>query len=224
MSRACLVLGAMFAIAARGAAPAYTAAGIVNVSNYVAGPFAPGSVIAIFGTDLARSARELVAADIRDNLLPTELNYTQVFVSDSPAPLFYVSPTQINFVVPSKQAVGQMKIRVAREGLSGPEIIVPVLDGAPGLFDIGTGYAIVTHLDNSLVVPAAPAHAGEIVVVYATGMGKTAPNPATGEIPQYAAAIVNLGALKVTLAGTPVDPGRVIYAGLTPTSAGLYPA
>jgi hypothetical protein len=38
-----------------GAGPSYSAAGIVNASNYAAGPFAPNSVIAVFGVGLARS-------------------------------------------------------------------------------------------------------------------------------------------------------------------------
>jgi uncharacterized protein (TIGR03437 family) len=72
------------------------------------------------------------------------------------------------------------------------------------------------------VSPDAPAHAGEIIVVYATGLGKTVPNPAPGEIPQYAAQIVALKSLQVSLGGVAVDAGLIKYAGLSPGSAGLY--
>jgi len=47
-----------------GAGPSYSAAGIVNASNYAAGPFAPNSVIAVFGVGLARSEHKLVDADL----------------------------------------------------------------------------------------------------------------------------------------------------------------
>lgn len=217
-----VALAALLCGAARGAAPSYSAAGIVNAGNYAPGPFAPNSILTIFGSGLSRSSRQLMAGDIQSGLLPTELNYTQVFVDNYPAPLFYVSDGQVNFLIPSNQSVGSMKIRVASEGNSGPEVLLTVVDAAPALFTLTDGYAIATHADNSLVSPDSPAHAGEIIVVYATGFGKTAPNPATGEIPQYAAQIVALSSLQVSLGGVAVASGLIEYAGLTPESAGLY--
>ena len=60
------------------------------------------------------------------------------------------------------------------------------------------------------------------MVIYVTGLGRTTPNPAVGEIPNYAAPMLALASLKVTLNGAPVDPMLIKYAGLTPGSAGLY--
>jgi uncharacterized protein (TIGR03437 family) len=220
--RACLSLTALLCGLARGAAPSYSTAGIVNSGNFAPGPFAPNSIVTIFGSGLARSSQQLTANDIAGGYLPTELNYTQVFVDNFPVPLFYVSDSQINFLVPSTQAVGATKIRVASEGNTGPEVMVTVVDSAPALFTMAGGYAIATHVDNSLVSPDAPAHAGEIIIVYATGLGKTIPNPATGEIPQTAAPIMALSALQVSLAGVVVDVGLIKYAGVSPASAGLY--
>jgi uncharacterized protein (TIGR03437 family) len=212
----------LFAGTARGAAPSYSAAGIVNAGNYSPGPFAPNSIVTIFGSGLSRSAVGLTAADISGNILPTELNYTQVFVDNSPVPLFYVSDGQINFLISSKQGLGDTKIRVACQGNSGPEVTVTVVDAAPALFSMAGGYAIATHADNSLVTADSPARADEIIVMYTTGLGKTAPNPATGTIPQYAAQILGLSSLKISLGSTTVAPDMVKYAGLTPGSAGLY--
>jgi uncharacterized protein (TIGR03437 family) len=220
--QAFLALAALFCVTARGAAPSYSAAGIVNSGNYAPGPFAPNSIVTIFGSSLARSSLGLTADDVRGGTLPTELNYTQVFVDNSPVPLFYVSDGQINFLVPAKQSTGDTKIRVASQGNSGPEITVTVVDAAPALFTMAGGFAIATHVDNSLVSPDSPAHGGEIIVVYATGLGKTDPNPATGELPRYAAQIVALGGLQVSLGGVAVSSGLIKYAGLTPGSAGLY--
>jgi len=220
--RAWLALAVLLCPAARGAAPSYNAAGIVNTGNYSPGPFAPNSIVSIFGSGLARSSQALAAGDIHDGILPTELNYTQVFVDNIPAPLFYVSDGQINFLIPSTQSTGDTKIRVASQGVSGPEITVTVVDSAPALFVMAGSYAIATHADNSLITADSPAHSGEIIVVYATGLGKTSPNPAAGTIPQYAATIVNLGSLKVSLGGIILDPILIKYAGLTPGSAGLY--
>jgi len=217
-----LLAAAVLTVAAWGQAPSYSASSIVNVSDYSNGPFAPGSVIAIFGTNLSRSVYTLQASDIQFPYLPTELNYTQVLVNNTPVALFYVSPTQINFMVPCTDAVGQMTIQVVREGLAGPVITLPVVAAAPALFVWGAGLAIATHGDYSLVTAQAPAVAGEIIVLFATGLGKTAPDPGPGEIPMYAAPIVNLGTLQVTLGGKAVDGGLIKYAGVSPQSAGLY--
>lgn len=216
-----IVLAALGAGAAWGA-PSYTAAGIVNAGNYATGPFAPNSILTIFGSGLARSSQGLTAADIQGGLLPTELNYTRVYVDNYPAPLFYVSDGQINFLVPGNQSVGEATIRVAMQGNSGPEVTVTIAAAAPALFGTSVGFAIATHANNSLITGDAPAVANEIIVVYSTGLGKTAPNPGTGELPQYAAQIIALSELKVTIGNIVVSTDRIKYAGLTPGSAGLY--
>ena len=60
-------------------------------------------------------------------------------------------------------------------------------------------------------------------MLFATGMGKTAPNPGIGEIPTYSAPITNLSTLVVTLAGTAVDPSLIKYAGVSPGLRGPLP-
>ena len=222
MCRLPLLAAAVFTATAWGQAPSYTAASIVNVSDYSAGPFAPGSILVIFGSNLSRSAYTLQASDIQFPYLPTDLNYTQVIVDNSPAALFYVSPTQINFMIPATDGIGQMTVQVVREGLAGPVITLPVVSAAPALFVWGNNLALATHGDYSLVTAGSPAVAGEIIVLFATGMGKTSPNPGPGEIPTYSAPIVNLSTLQVTLAGKAVDPSLIKYAGVSPQSAGLY--
>jgi uncharacterized protein (TIGR03437 family) len=195
---------------------------MVNASNYTPGPFAPNSVASIFGSALARSSQGLTADAIINNTLPVELNSTRVYVMDSPAPLLYVSDGQVNFLVPGNQLDGDVSIRVVREGVTGPEITVTLVDAVPALFQTAAGYAIAAHLDNSPIAPGAPAQAGETIVVYACGLGRTQPNPAPGAIPQNAAVIQRLSDLKVYLGGTAIDPASILYAGLTPGSAGLY--
>jgi uncharacterized protein (TIGR03437 family) len=217
-----LVLVVLPAHAAWGQAPVYSAGTIVNAPNYAPGPFAPNSIATIFGSGLARSSQGLTAGDITNNTLPMELNSTRVYVMDSPAPLLYVSSGQVNFLVPGNQLAGDVKIRVVREGLTGPEVTVTLLDAVPALFPTAAGYAIAAHLDNSLIAPDLPAMAGEVIVVYACGLGRTLPNPAPGAIPQSAAVIQRLSDLKVYLGGTAIKPASILYAGVTPGSAGLY--
>jgi uncharacterized protein (TIGR03437 family) len=222
MRRTLLAMALFCSAAAAGSGPSYTPSGVVNVSNYSPGPFAPNSVLALFGTGLSSAPRALMSGDVRDNILPTTLNYTQVFVENSPAPLFYVSDGQVNFVMPGNQLTGDVKVRVVKQGVTGPEIVLKLADAAPALFETADGYVIATHTSGVTIDSGSPAHPGEIVVLYATGLGKTAPNPAVGEIPQYPAQLLWLADLVVSVNGAAVDASRVKYAGVTPGCAGLY--
>jgi uncharacterized protein (TIGR03437 family) len=224
-----LALVVLCAGTARGAGPSYSAAGIVNASSFTGGPFAPNSVISVFGAGLARSTHALADSDLvfctsalGGRCLPQEMNYVRVYVQDRPMPLLFVSDKQVNFLMSSVETAGPVKVRVVTEGLTGPEITVTLVDSAPALFSMAGGYAIATDSAGKLLTPDAPAHAGDIVVIYATGLGRTSPNPALGEIPGYAALILTPATVKVTLNGTAVDPMLIKYAGLTPGSAGLY--
>ncbi|MGD0778665.1 MAG: hypothetical protein ABSC05_38280 [Candidatus Solibacter sp.] len=229
--RTWLALAVLCAGTARGAGPSYSAAGIVNASNYTAGPFAPNSVISVFGVSLARSTHALAAADLvpcaaslAGLCVPVELNYVRVYVQDQPVPLLFVSDGQVNFLMSSVETAGPVTVRVVTEGITGPEIVVTLVDAAPALFPnpIAAGYVIAQDAKGNLLTADNPAHAGDTVVIYATGLGRTSPNPAVGEIPAYAAPMLALTTLKVSLNGNAVDPSLIKYAGLTPQSAGLY--
>jgi uncharacterized protein (TIGR03437 family) len=226
-NRKCLAL-AVLCIGAAWGQPSYSAAGIVNASNYVGGPFAPGSILSIFGTQLARSAYALQGTDlvacgtVAGMCLPPELNYVRVYVQDQPVGMLYVSANQINFVMSSVQLPGVVNVRVVTEGLTGPEVPVTLVAAAPALFPQtpANGYLIATSAANQLLTAANPAHSGDIVVIYLTGLGMTSPNAQPGEVTPSAWSAVAVP--KVTLNGTAVDPTLVKYAGLTPGCSGLY--
>lgn len=222
MLRSWLVLAVLVLKVAFAQAPAYTADSIVKASDYSSGPFAPNSVMSIFGTNLSWYSYALESGDIAANTLPIELEGVQVYVDDWPSPMLYVSGGQINFIVPSNEIAGNVTVRVVREGVTGPEVTIALMDAAPALFDTGTGFAIATHGDGTLLTDASPAQPGEIVVVYATGLGATEPNPNPGEIPQSAAPLVLLSSLTVSLNGAALPSYLIKYAGATPDSVGLY--
>jgi len=201
-------------------APAYTADSIVNASDFSSGPFAPNSVLSVFGTNLSWYTAVPPSTDV--NSVPTVLSGVEVFVDNWPAPILYVSGPQINFIIPSNEIAGNSTIRVVREGVTGPEVTVTLVNAAPALFDSGTGFAIATHADGTLLSDASPAQPGEIVVVYATGLGATEPNPDPGEVPQAAAWIAALGSLAVSLDGEALPAYLIKYAGITPGCVGLY--
>ncbi len=225
MYRSWLVLAFLFAGIARGQAPSYSAASIVSTAGYSAGPFAPNSMVTIFGTALSPSAQSITPADIQNNSgLPTNMNSTTVYIDSQPAPLFYVSDGQINFVLPGTVGPAPPVLVVVREGLRGPAVTLPLAPAAPFLFLLPSApaYIIASRPDYSAITPDAPAHAGDTVVIWATGLGKVQHNPAPGELPNYTSPLADMTALQVTIGGTPLDPARILYAGLTPLSAALY--
>ena len=203
--------------------PDYTSAGVVNASDYSPGPFAPSSVLSLFGTNLAWTTEAITAADLAAGRLPTQLAAIGVFVDNVPVPLLYASPTQVNFLVPSEQIPGDVSVTLVRQGVSGPAVTITLIDAAPALF-VTDGFAIAQdwNTNYSLMTGASPAHAGDIVVLYATGLGHTNPPWASGTVAQCAAYITALASLQVLLNGAAIDPRLVLYAGVTPGFSGLY--
>jgi len=99
--------------------------------------------------------------------------------------------------------------------------MITLVDAAPQLFKSNDGYVLAQHgADYSLLTPSAPAQPGEVIVMYATGLGRTQPNPNPAEIPNYAGKVTS--ELKLSLGGSPLGPERVWYAGLSPGMAGVY--
>jgi uncharacterized protein (TIGR03437 family) len=111
-----------------------TSIACVSAASFVRNALATESIIAAFGDELAKSVE--VAAS---QPLPTALAGTSVNLRDSVgverlAPLFFVSPGQINFQVPAGVAPGRAEVTVIRDGetvATGSPMIEAV---SPGLF------------------------------------------------------------------------------------------
>lgn len=90
--------------------PAISSAGIVNAANRTAG-VSPGTVVEIYGANLANGTC------IADTLpWPAQLacSPTRVAVGSRDAPLYYVSPGQINAQIPSDLGLGNVNVTVFR--------------------------------------------------------------------------------------------------------------
>ena len=208
----------------RSAAPSYSATSIVNAATNVPGPLAPNMIATIYGKDLSYVTRAIRPDDVRNNILPTALIGTgvRVFVGGFAAVVYYASPNQINFLVPSNLLAGPWTVQLARDGLSGPEVDVTLVDSAPGFFQLDAVTVIATFPDGSVVTRDKPAQGGQVIVLYAGGMGQTTPKTAYGVVPTIPALISHLSDLEVTLNGVPLDRSLIFYAGITPGCAGLY--
>jgi uncharacterized protein (TIGR03437 family) len=207
-----------------GQAPYYTSAGIVNASDYSPGPFAPASVLSLFGTNLAWTTQAVTPQTLASGGLPTQLAASIVCVDNVPVPLLYVSPTQINFLLPSDQIPGEVTVTVVRQGVNGLPVTITLVDAAPALFVMEGGFAIAQdwNTNYTLMTSDAPAHAGNIAVLYATGLGRTIPPWPSGVVAQSAAYITGRNSLQLLLNGVAIDPQLILYAGVTPGYCGLY--
>jgi len=205
-------------------APIYSAASLVNSADNQSGWIAPNTIATLYGEFLAYNTVTLTADDIRGGVLPTVLPSTgvRILVNGLPGNPYYVSPTQINFLVPPNLLPGPATVQLVIDGLAGPPISVTLGAAAPAFFQLDQQTIIATSVNGSLITPTASAKPGDVVVLYATGLGQTVPPVGYGELPMSAAPLQMLSAFQVLLDGTPVDPSAVLYAGIAPGFAGLF--
>ena len=221
---AVLALAAMFWAEGSGRrqAPFYSAASIVNAASNEVGALAPYTFATIYGTDLAYSTRAISPEDIRGGRLPTELAGVRVLIDSIPAIIYYVSPKQINLLIPSMLRRPEAELQLAVDGRAGPAVPIKLLETAPAFFQLDAKTVVATRADWSVITNEAPAQPGEYVVLYATGLGNTTPEIVYGQAPQTAAPIQRLAEFQVWLGGVPMEAGRITYAGAAPGFAGLY--
>ncbi|HKW96729.1 MAG TPA: IPT/TIG domain-containing protein [Bryobacteraceae bacterium] len=159
-------------------APQFTAAGVVNAASY-AQPISPGSIVSIFGTNLASAP-----ARAGSTPLPTNLAGTSVMIDGVLAPLFYVSPNQINAQAPSGTAWGPQyptaTVVVTNASGSSDPVQVPINEEALGVFTTdasgcgrGDVFNVAPDGSISLNTPQNSAEPGSFLTIFATGLGGT---------------------------------------------------
>lgn len=202
-------------------APFYTVNSIVHAATQTPEALAPNTIATVYGTALAFDTAAVATSDLVGGNLPTSLKGVSIVVNGLPANLFYVSPTQINFLIPYQLTAGTVSIIVVRQGLAGPAVFVQLNATAPGLF-VFNNLALATHLNGTLLSAASPAQPGEIVVIYVVGLGRVTPDTTPGKIVTSAATIAAVSQLQILLNGTACPQANILYAGLAPGFAGLY--
>jgi uncharacterized protein (TIGR03437 family) len=194
------------------------AGGAVNAASFAPGAaVTPGSIVAVFGTNLA------VAVSSATSLpLQTALGRVSVTINGVLAPLFYVSPIQINLQVPLS-VPGSSASLVVNNGVSfSTPISVPLAPIAPGIFGYPTGsqYGAIQHAaDYQLVQPSNPARAGETIIIYCTGLGSVNGTIADGQAAPLTPLLSAVTKPQVTIGG---QSAALQFWGLTPTAVGLY--
>jgi uncharacterized protein (TIGR03437 family) len=204
--------------------PFYSSDSIANSAAGVAASYAPNTFITIYGNNLATVTKALGAEDVRDGVLPASLpgTFVSVYLNAQQANVYYVSAGQINLLVPTQFVPGPVTVQVVDSGRAGPAVKIMLEESAPGLFQVDAQWVIAIHADWTLVTEEAPARRGEIVILYATGLGPTVPLTPPGRLATGAARLAREDEFEVWLNGAPVGRERVLYAGVAPGYAGVY--
>jgi uncharacterized protein (TIGR03437 family) len=212
--------------------PTVAAGGVLNGASFAKGqPVSPGGLVSIFGTGLVSKLAEADTIPLSRNLG----GVTVTFADLPPAPLLAVVPgvpgqsdDQVNVQLPWEIGTGTGVVNVTvtnSKGTSAP-VAVNYAPSMPGIFSSSAGgqlYGIaVNSSDSTLVWPTGltgtshPAKAGDVLIIYATGLGAVNHTPADGGIP---------GVLTTTLATPRVlfggVPGDVEFSGLAPQFVGV---
>jgi len=184
---------------------------IVNAASFQAGGVAPGSLISIFGSNLAAAT-----ASAPGFPLPLSLAGTTVAVNGVPAALLYVSSSQINAQVPFEIGTGNATITV-----NGTQVAptLPVQAAAPGLFTLTGNQAAVINQDTSVNAPDRPAPIGSVISAYLTGQGLVDPSVATGAAAPAKPFSVPTQPITATLGNRPAE---ISFSGLSPGLAGVF--
>ncbi len=191
-------LGAPLEAAAPSTNPTISSNGIRGLFEGSAGPFAPGEIVSLYGSDLG-PAEAALASFSADGKLPTELASTRVLVDGLPAPLYFVSRGQVNLQIPLELAGRtRIRVRVEQSGRRSEEQEINLVAAAPKLF---TGLLRVQ----------------DVLILYATGAGRTNPAALTGQVAQAPYGQLLDPAL-VSINGAPAE---VLYSGLAPGTTGL---
>jgi uncharacterized protein (TIGR03437 family) len=208
--------------------PAFSGSGVFLNPGYISNaasfapitdPIAPGELISLYGSGLAPSTSAATGTPYQDSIAGVSVSMNGI-----PAAIYQVSPTRLDVVVPYTviDSSSFVTIRVNNNGQLSNSVMVYGSSTAPGVFTLGengVGDGAILHADYSVVSPTNPAHPGEIVQVFLTGLGKVNPAVADGAAGAVNPLSVATAPVTVNING---ETSTVFYSGLAPLYPGLY--
>ena len=210
--------------------PLTTARGAVNAVSLESAPsvVAQGGILAVFGEQLAAAHTKPEAAPLPVTL---EDPAVEVLINGVAAPIFFVSPTQVNVLVPWEVEPGWADVVVRRGGLDSSPMPVFVSEANPNLFTHDGSSALITQtggdnpdapqlgVDGPAPASSSPADSeeqGQTITVFAAGLGQTDPAVASGALGGGATPVAEQRAY---MGGLPV---AVSSAALSADMVGVY--
>ena len=213
-----------------------TVSAVRNAGSFADGPFAANTLIALGGTGFqaAGTTRLITRSDIVDSKFPSELSCIAVEVAGKRAPLTYAQANQINAQIPTLGDRGAVNVvAIANPGTpnerrSDPASITLVAN-SPAFFRflptpcIAAVFASNGQIsaDPSLIPGSKGVRPGDVIALYATGLGLLDPVFQAGEVVDEAARLKDT--LTIEWAGTALPAADVSYVGAAPGAiSGLY--
>lgn len=212
--------------------PTITPGGLVVASSFGGMPtVGPGTYVEIYGQNLAPTTADWANLFV-NNVAPTTVQNVGVKINGESAFVNFVSPGQINALVPGDVSAGPAQVVVFNaQGTSAPFTVnvaaqQPTLL-APASFVIsGKQYAAAFLPDNANALPTGaiagvtsrPATPGETLVFYGLGFGAVTPDVPVGTIAPMQATKLN-APLQFLFNQ---NPGNIVYSGLAAGFVGLY--
>ncbi len=198
---------------------------IVDAASFSAEtPVAPGSIVSVFGENLAE-----FEGSISSLPLPIALKHASVSFDfpeqniSVPGRFYYADDRQANLQIPWELAgLNFVFVKMRIEDSASEVFRLDLAREAPGIFEFSfeaVRQAVVTHLDGTVATPSNPASPGETVIVYATGLGPVTQAQSSGEPPAGFDPVWTQSPATVEVGGL---PATVQFAGLTPGLVGLY--
>jgi uncharacterized protein (TIGR03437 family) len=199
--------------------------GVVSAANFRPGLPPPGSLASLFCTGLDAPPGVTAASQFP---LPTDLAGITITIGGQPAPILAIANSgniqQINVQVPSEATSADVVIQASGQAFS----TFAAFRKSPGdFFTNADGSGVFQHAsDFSPVTPQNPAHSGETIVAYLTGVAVTGliatntPAPADPPlaVPQYSTE-ANVSTYSVSIDGMSIVPG---FFGLAPGLIGVF--
>jgi len=148
--------------------------GVINPTSFspTGNPISPGGFIRVYGSGWAQTSMTALPP------YPPALDGVTVLVNNAPAPIYAVTPTTIDFLVPYSTQGPTASLAVQSGGTLSNIVRVPLAATAPGVPTIGQngiGFAMLQHADYTQVTTDHPAVGGEPILIYLTGVGAVNP-------------------------------------------------
>jgi uncharacterized protein (TIGR03437 family) len=187
----------------------------------------PGGYVSIYGSRLASTAAQ------GGTPLQTNLGGTQLLLGGQGLPLLFVTPSQVNGLIPQKLPVGTtVQLIVERGGTASVPVSAYVTDLQPGIFTTaqnGQGQGAILINGTGLIAGPAgtgqqPVSRGDYIQIYATGLGAVvgpagSTPPADGQPAPSSPLFSTQAATSVTIGG---ENAAVAFSGLSPGFVALY--
>ncbi len=211
-----------------GPPPTITQGGIVSSANPFGGSTgSPGALITIYGNNLT-GVLQSAGSGVTEFPLPSTLGGVTVIIGNDFAPIYSVTPGAVNVQVPYELAIRTQAVQIQFNGFTANSSLA-IANVTPSLFSMdesGSGQGAV-RIANTATIPApvgafagsAPAHPGDYLEVYCTGLGTVNPAVADGAAPSASPLSQTTHTASATVGGL---PATVLFSGLTPGIAGLY--